>query len=243
IVIVILSCSIVVSGQGIITDRPDQTESSLTIQVKSLQIESGLLLEFLGEDGLNSERSILAPTTLIRYGLLDFAEVRIVSQIENIKNKSNNITGIKDLEIGAKLQLLKKKQVSLEIALLSHLIIPSGSKEVTGNTSGLINKVCVSHKTNSNIDIGYNLGYNYFDDDSESFTYSVVIGLGINERASIYFEPYGEVLNLDKNLTNINSGITYLLRDNFQLDFSFGSGINYTFNYVATGFSWNISAD
>ena len=239
-IIFLLCCSITLAAQEIITDRPDQTESSSTIQKGNLQIESGLLLEFLGEDISCSERNILAPTTLIRYGLLDFAELRIVSQIESLKNKSTSVTGISDLEIGTKLQLLKKEKSLLEIALLSHIIIPTGSKEVSSNTTGSINKLCVSHRSNTNISIAYNLGYNYFGSGKGDLTYSFVLGSRINDKASVYLEPYGEFIEFEDNVININSGITYLLKDNFQLDFSFGTGINYTFNYTAIGFSWNI---
>ena len=237
-IIFLLCCAITLAAQEIITDRPDQTESSSTIQKGNLQIESGLLLEFIEE--AYSERNILAPTTLIRYGLLDFAELRIVSQIESVKNKSTSVTGISDLEIGTKLQLLKKEKSLLEIALLSHIIIPTGSKEVSSNTTGSINRLCVSHRSNTNISIAYNLGYNYFGSGKGDLTYSFVLGSGINDKASVYLEPYGEFIEFEDNVSNINSGITYLLKDNFQLDFSFGTGINHIFNYTAIGFSWNI---
>jgi len=239
-IIFLLCCSITLAAQEIITDRPDQTESSSTIQKGNLQIESGLLLEFLGEDISCSERNILAPTTLIRYGLLDFAELRIVSQIESVKNNSTSVTGISDLEIGTKLQLLKKEKSLLEIALLSHIIIPTGSKEVSSNTTGSINKLCVSHRSNTNISIAYNLGYNYFGSGKGNPTYSFVLGSAINDKASVYLEPYGELIEFEDNVININSGITYLMKDNFQLDFSFGTGVNHIFNYTAIGFSWNI---
>ena len=239
-IIFLLCFSITLVAQEIITDRPDQTESSSTIQKGNLQIESGLLLEFLGEDISSSKRNLVAPTTLIRYGLLDFAELRIVSQIENVKNISTSVTGISDLEIGAKLQLLKKERSLLEIALLSHLIIPTGSKEITSNTAGSINKICISHRSNTNISIAYNLGYDYFGSGEGNLTYSFVLGSKINEKASVYLEPYGEFIELEDNVININSGVTYLLQDNFQLDFSFGTGINHTFNYAAIGFSWSI---
>ena len=239
-IIFLLCCSITLTAQEIITDRPDQTESSSTIQKGNLQIESGLLLEFLGEDISCSERDLLIPTTLIRYGLLDFAELRIVSQIERVKNNSTCATGISDLEIGTKLQLLKKEKSLLEIALLSHIIIPTGSKEVSSNTTGSINKLCVSHRSNTNISIAYNLGYNYFGSGKGDLTYSFVLGSRINDKASVYFEPYGEFIEFEDNVININSGITYLLKNNFQLDFSFGTGINHIFNYTAIGFSWNI---
>jgi hypothetical protein len=238
--IFLLCCSITLAAQEIITDRPDQTESSSTIQKGNLQIESGLLLEFLGEDISYYERTILAPTTLIRYGLLDFAELRVLSQIESVKNNSTSATGISDLEIGTKLQLLKKEKSLLEIALLSHIIIPTGSKEVSSNTTGSINKLCVSHRSNTNISIAYNLGYNYFGSGKGDLTYSFVLGSRINDKASVYLEPYGEFIEFEDNVININSGITYLLKDNFQLDFSFGTGINHIFNYTASGFSWNI---
>ena len=239
-IIFLLCCSITLAAQEIITDRPDQTESSSTIQKGNLQIESGLLLEFLGKDISCSERNILSPTTLIRYGLLDFAELRIVSQIESVKNNSTSATGISDLEIGTKLQLLKKEKSLLEIALLSHIIIPTGSKEVSSNTAGSINKLCVSHRSNTNISIAYNLGYNYFGSGKGDLTYSFVLGSRINDKASVYFEPYGEFIEFEDNVININSGITYLMKDNFQLDFSFGTGINHIFNYTAIEFSWNI---
>jgi len=29
-----------------------------------------------------------------------------------------------------------------------------------------------------------------------------------------------------------------LVKDNLQLDFSFGTGINHTMNYISLGFSW-----
>ena len=32
------------------------------------------------------------------------------------------------------------------------------------------------------------------------------------------------------------------VKDNFQLDFSFGTGLNYTMNYLSAGFSWNIAS-
>ena len=239
-IIFLLCCSITLAAQEIITDRPDQTESSSTIQKGNLQIESGLLLEFLGEDISCSERNILSPTTLIRYGLLDFAELRIVSQIESVKNNSTSATGISDLEIGTKLQLLKKEKSLLEIALLSHIIIPTGSKEVSSNTTGSINKLCVSHRSNTNISIAYNLGYNYFGSGKGNPTYSFVLGSAINDKASVYLEPYGELIEFEDNVISINSGITYLMKDNFQLDLSFGTGINHIFNYTAIGFSWNI---
>ena len=97
-------------GQKIITDRPDQTESSTTIPKGSLQIESGVLLRFAENDNI-SLREFSGPSTLFRYGLTKGIELRVVNQFISIKNKatSREIYGIADLEIGAKVQLFQKE--------------------------------------------------------------------------------------------------------------------------------------
>ena len=64
---IILFFGYVVSAQTIVTDRPDQTESSSTIGKGELQIESGILFG-TAKDDLFSEELLLAPTVLWRYG-------------------------------------------------------------------------------------------------------------------------------------------------------------------------------
>jgi len=229
-------------AQKIITDRPDQTESSSTIPKKSLQIESGVLVKF-AEEGDISLREIGIPTTLFRYGLSNVIEIRVANQYINIKekNSSNEIAGITDLEIGAKIQLFKKESINTEIAFLSHVILPTGTKEVSFEKVGTINKLSISHELTDNIGLGYNLGYNYFGYQNGFLTYSLVLGISVTERVGMYLEPYGSIGIFDEHLSNIDAGITYLVKDNFQLDFSFGTGINYTMNYLSAGFSWNIA--
>ena len=102
-----------INAQELVTDRPDQTESSSTIPKKSLQIESGILFGFSEIDDI-SLREILAPTTLFRYGITDGIEIRVVNQFISIKNKETDkeLTGIGDLELGAKFQLLKKEKLN-----------------------------------------------------------------------------------------------------------------------------------
>ena len=48
----------------IVTDRPDQTESSSTVGRGSLQLETGLLIGF-EENVQNSNRQILAPNNFV----------------------------------------------------------------------------------------------------------------------------------------------------------------------------------
>lgn len=223
----------------IITDRPDQTESSSTVGNRNLQIESGLLIGFEG-DAPNSVRQILAPTNLFRYGISKGVELRFLSQFETLKNGNLSIQGISDIEIGTKIQILKEENEDVEIALLSHLIVPTGTSELTSDNFGTINKLCLSHDLNEKMSVGYNLGYNYFGKNDEALTYSIALGIGVNKQVGIYIEPYGEMVNFDEMVLNFDAGLTYLANENLQFDFSFGTGINERMNYISAGFSWLI---
>jgi len=228
-------------AQQIITDRPDQTEASSTVPKGSLQIESGILFNF-SETTLTKERQILTPTTLFRYGLIKGVEIRILNQFESYKNQmtSTIINGISDLEVGTKIQLLKKENVNTEIAFLSHLVMPTGTSSFSINNFGTINKLSISHQLNSKVGVGYNIGYNYFGVGEGDVTYSLAIGVEVNNRVSFFIEPYGEILNLKNHLSYFDAGFTYLVKNNLQLDFSFCTGVNNKMNFISSGFSWNI---
>jgi len=230
-----------INGQ-IVTDRPDQTESSSTVGNGNLQVESGILVMFDGEAAL-SNRQILAPTNLFRYGITKNFEIRLLSQYETQKNSIENVQGISDFEIGTKIQILKDENKNTEIAFLSHLILPSGTLELSNDKFGTINKLSISHEINDKMGIGYNVGYNNFGIGNGDLTYSIALGIGLNDKVGIYVEPYGELLNLEDYISNFDAGVTYLLNENLQFDFSFGTGINQRMNYISVGFSWLTERD
>jgi len=232
------------NAQGIITDRPDQTESSSAVEKGSLQIETGILVGFTDNDEITEEQ-ILAPTTLFRYGITKGFEIRVLNQFERLtyESISTKFNGISDLEIGFKTQLLKKEDINAEIAFLSHLIVPTGTKGLTNDKFGTINKLSISHQINDNVGLGYNVGYNYFGIDNGDLTYSVALGFEVTEKIGIYIEPYGEVINLDIHEASFDAGITYSLKENMQFDFSFGTGLSYRMNYMSIGFSINFAKE
>lgn len=230
-----------IRAQTIQTDRPDQTESSSTVPKGSFQIETGVLFGSSKSEGI-SIKETLAPSTLFRYGITSGIEIRLVNQFESIKNRTTSAktNGISDLEIGTKFQILHKEDINTEIAFLSHLILPTGSKELTIDKWGTINKLSISHTVSETIGIGYNVGYDYFGTGKGNFTYSLALAIGIAPKLGVYIEPYGEVVEFNTHESNFDAGLTYLVKNNFQLDVSYGTGINHTMNYFAFGMSLNI---
>ena len=114
---VLLMVNFTIGAQTIVTDRPDQTESSSTVPKGSFQIETGMLFGSSKIGGVNFNET-LALSTLFRYGITNGIEIRLVNQFESIKNKITNqkANGISDLEIGTKFQFLHKENVNTEIA-------------------------------------------------------------------------------------------------------------------------------
>ncbi len=225
-------------AQTIITDRPDQTESSSTIPLKSFQIESGFQLGLLGNE---PRKEYSAPTVLLRYGVLSWLELRANGTLFTLENNSqeNDPTGFSDLEIGTKIQILRNKNINTEIAFLTHVILPIGSRNFTNNQFGSINKLSISHEITNCISLGYNIGYNFFGQDFGDFTYSLALGFKLSKKWGFYIEPFGDVVNFDTHLSSADAGFTYLLKDNLQFDFSYGYGLNYSMQYFSAGASWN----
>ncbi len=240
VIIALLITNVLAYSQDIITDRPDQTESSSTVGKKNIQIESGILLGFTGEGTASAERQILAPTTLFRLGVVKGFELRVVNQFESLKVGGQTTEGISDWEVGFKVQLLQKEGVNTEIALLSHLVMPTGSTGLSADEWGTVNKLCLSHELSDNLGLSYNVGYNYFGDGKGDLTYSLALGIGLSDKTAVYVEPYGELADFDDFSVNVDAGVTYLLKPNCQADLSFGTGLDYTMNYLSLGISWLI---
>ena len=229
------------TAQTIITDRPDQTESSSTIGKGELQIESGILYG-TAKDDFFSEEILLAPTVLWRYGITNGIELRLLTEFNSVKDKlvDDRYSGISDIQLGTKIQLLKKENVKTEVAFLSHIIIPTAKDQLSLGKVGTINKLSVSHDIGDTFGLGYNVGYDYYGFGSGNLTYSLSLGIGLSDKIGMYVEPYGSLVEMDTHEANFNVGLTYLVQDNLQLDVSTGTGLNHKMTFISLGCSINI---
>jgi len=236
-ILILTALNKVINAQEIITDRPDQTESSTTVPGKSFQMEMGF-----GSGNYNNERLSLFPTVLFRYGLSKSIELRFAEQLAGFNNKATSEPdfGLSDIELGVKIQVLKKEGINTEIAFISHVIIPTGSSELTNTNYGTINKIAISHGLNNFLELGYNLGYNCLGTGNGDLTYSLVLGIGLSDKMGMYAETFGAYSDFTEFTSNFDSGFTYLVKENLQLDFSLGIGLNHKMKYFSLGFSWNI---
>ena len=53
----------------------------------------------------------------------------------------------------------------------------------------------------------------------------LAIGTSLTEKLGFFMEPFGEINDLNNLILNFDSGFTYLVKDNLQLDCSYGTRI------------------
>ena len=217
---------------AIVSDRPDATEASSTVGKGILQIETGGLFESFDESNITSE-TYTYNTTLIRYGILNNVELRIgwdfVEGVNKLNgNKLNNITsGFSPLLLGVKINIAEEKNGMPEIALLLHTSHPffAGNDFKTISTSTDF-RFSLSHTLSEKSSLAYNLGMAWDGDiTSASYVYTLVYGYSISAKLGCYAEIYGDIPEGDKANHYWDTGLTYLVSNNLQLDTYFGTSI------------------
>lgn len=237
----------------LITDRPDQTESPNSVGVGVIQIESGLLFERVRENRNVSIHRTVYPTNLFRIGLLDNLELRVVNEVVQYKTivngvgaESSKIKGTENLQVGLKYQISESESTT-QVGVMAHAVLPTGSEGISNKLYGVLSRVNISHDISDNKNISANFGYNNLDLDftdeglvkyqDGDFTYTLVYGVGLGDKVGLYVEAFGDYVNFENWENNMDAGMTYLLSNSVQLDYSYGWGLNRVMNYHSIGIS------
>jgi len=115
---------------SIVTDRPDATESSSTVPMGTLQIESGFIFESERDHDTTFNNWGIG-TTLLRYGVWDNFELRLGSyyQISEAKYPvpSGDTTlsddGLGPIVAGFKVYVINEKGIRPEISILADITL------------------------------------------------------------------------------------------------------------------------
>lgn len=237
------------SVPDLITDRPDQTESSITVPKNSLQIETGFIYENFSNDQVEFQNLGLG-TTLLRYGVWDNFELRLGGYYQQSRVKYDDInvdstqSGIGPILAGFKVYVIEEKGFRPEISILADLTLNKvGKLDYRPTYTYSTIKLSASHTLSNFFSLGYNVG---FASDGESakglFVYSAVLGMSLADRLGGFAEIYGTSAEGDQPHTRVDAGLTYLLRNNLQLDVSGGTGLDSTIKmyFVSIGLTWRI---
>lgn len=113
------------------TDRPDTTESPMSVDAGHTQIETDLVSGYMGYDGRWVGQSVAEINA--KLGLLPFADLQVVFlNYEQRKDERGvQTSGISDTTVRLKLNLYGNDGGDFAIGLLPMVTIPTGSKDTT----------------------------------------------------------------------------------------------------------------
>ena len=238
--LMLASQSILAQESKIETDRPDQTETPSIVPKGKFQMENG----FSFEKGSQDSESFLAPSSLLKYGLNDRFEFRLIAEFASEKNTGKTISGLNPILVGFKVAIAEEKGIWPKVSFISHLMIPDlASKALKTEYYAPRFRFTMQHTLTEKISLGYNLGAEWDGQTPDAtFIYTLTTGFSLTEKLGCYAEIYGFAPQNGIADHRFDGGLTYLVSNNFMLDASGGFGIteNAPDYYAAFGFSFRL---
>lgn len=219
--------------EELITDRPDETEAPSVVPKAALQIETGFSFEERDNSNVNVKEWTWN-TTLIRYGILENLELRLGTDVVQVREEVQGFgvekleTGFRPLLVGAKVAIFEEKGILPEMGLMAHALLPfAASAQYRPQDTGFDFRFAFSHTINDNSGIAYNLGAEWHEDGSRpTYIYTIAYDYEISNRWGIFAELYGDLQSRESPEHFWDGGLTFLVAHNFQLDAFLGTGIN-----------------
>jgi len=224
--------------EPLVTDRPDFTESPISVQPGRVQVESGYTFEERGEVDSQSFGELL-----VRIGLWDGVELRLATNSYVRESApAEEASGLENSAIGFKIELSEGSDEpggrSLASALLIGTTLPTGSTEVREPHLEPAALLALEWPLSERLGIATNLGLIYASEGGEQFlagTLSVALGVDLGHDFGGYFEYFNFVPESDGPVDRhfVNAGLTYLLSVDFQFDIRAGVELGGETDYFA----------
>ncbi len=221
-----------VSRRGIeplITDRPDFTESTETVERGMRQVEAGsTFTRTLDEKGASFGE------TLIRVGVARTAELRIgLNSYAMARAAGETVRGFEDVSLGAKFKLMTSGgdgswKPALAVIVASSL--PTGATQFRARKPQPEVKFGAAWDLTSRVTFSSNLNYTYVSEtvgDYSEFAATGSLEVGLTDRLGSYLEYFTFVpRGIDIVSSHyLNGGLTYGVTDNLQFDVRSGLGL------------------
>ncbi|MDB5229807.1 MAG: transporter [Chitinophagaceae bacterium] len=218
-------------------DRPDQTESPLTVPVRHFQAEIGLLFERANQ----LSKRYLLPGTLLKLGITPTMDLRLITEFEKTQFIGYKTNGLTPVKIGFKKRFVEEHGALPAIAFLAHIALPGlAAKELKAKYYAPSFLFAMQHTISEKISIGYNLGAEWDGENTQPvFIYTLTSGFSLTEKLGCYTEVFGSASRIEQMEHNINGGFSYLVRNNIMVDISAGAGLtqNAPDYFIGLGFS------
>ncbi len=227
-ILLIISISIISNllfgqfNETIRAGRPGQAIGAFSLGEKVIQIQSGIMINQIDE--AMTETHSLSENTVIRLGIFEKFEISGVInwQTENIMFNGTEVKrkGISDTQFGGRINILENKGAVPAIGLQGRVLLKVQNNDFKRENLGSIFILATGNKITDWLSMGTNFGVVWSGNNTDPTSlYILNFSYGITEKIGGFTELYG---NFNDFATNYDAGISILVNDNLQLDFSGG---------------------
>jgi len=209
---------------GLVTDRPDFTESPVVVPQASVQLETGLTWA-----EAKDVETISGPEVLIRWGFVRDLELRIGLPDYTDVRGGRDRSGWEDASVGLKWQLGPVSD--WDFAVIAEATLPTGAEHRTSDEidPGLI--LIAGRDLSDRWSFGAQLELarpSAVDGRASVFGGTVVLGLGVSDEVGTFFEIKADKEEDVDTGVLLHHGWTYLLSRTLQIDAHLAAGLTDT---------------
>ena len=213
------------------SDRPDFTESTITVKPGIVQLEGGHTFE-----RVTSEKTNTTGELLLRIGIAPRAELRIEpGSYTKITSPGADASGWEDGALGTKLRLYTRPNDNPsfvpDISIVAATSVPTGGRVFRQRRPQPEAKLATAWTITDKVDLSTNVVASRPVDESGRYTElaaSASFGFDLTPRLGAFAEVFGFAPQRDNvgRTHYVDTGSTFCLTPNFQLDARGGVGLN-----------------
>lgn len=220
------------------TDRPDTTESPITVDAGHVQIESSVFDYGRTKQGGLEEEVFTYGAMNLKLGLLNNVDIQFVFDAyteartrDTATNTTETVEGFSDLQVRLKINLWGNEGGRTALAFFPFIKIPTGSDLSNDHVEGgLILPMSIELTDRLGLGLMFETDVVY-DDESRGyeaeFVHTAVLGLSVTEKLGAFVEYVGVTgsTGFDYQASAV-AGFTYGVSDDLQLDLGARVGLN-----------------
>ncbi|GMU33926.1 MAG: transporter [Planctomycetia bacterium] len=230
--------------EPMVTDRPDFTESTLTVPRGRAQVELGYTYVYDDEDGVRVGDHVF-PESLLRVGLAKDWELRVFwlggSLTESMFRETNDAgrrvdvkgheDGATDMSIGFKYHIREQDGWIPDMGVIGEVSIPTGTRSKTSGDVDPGAKFLWAYALTDRLSLSGNVNIAVPTGEKGRFfqtAASVSMGYSWTDWMGSFVEYFGIYPN-DRGSDcahTVNGGFTFPITDNLQFDVRVGVGLN-----------------
>jgi len=219
------------------TDRPDFTETAVTIPQGHTQVEAGVT--FIKEGGVDGTS---VGEILVRTGLSRRFELRVTAANYAIARTSvASAEGLEDAGLGLKIALHEGPEgpsIEPTLAAVVGTSLPTGAESFRSRRALPEASLLGAWTVSQRVSFGSNLNWARTEAANNEWSGSASFAFSLSDKVGVYTEAFGfaEKVGDWQTRTYLNAGLTYLFNDAFQVDARVGTRLGGDTNGSFFGF-------